>query len=113
MKVKSFIKQFVAKIQGDDAEVQAQKALRSAHAALTTHVAIAKADLLSREEAVENAQENLANARINNGETISDRDAYVEQLCEAKNNLNEAESDLEAHKALIQFLEEELTALGA
>jgi len=113
MKVKSFIKQFVAKIQGDDAEVQAQKAFRSADAALTTHIAIAKADLLGYQEDVEKAVEALADARINNGETISDRDIYVENLCLAKNGVNEAKEALDAHEALISFLEEELANLNA
>jgi len=110
-KAESFIKQFVAFVKGDDAEVLAQKALRSADSALTSHIAIAKGDLVSKEDAVESAQEALASARVNGGAPIVDRDQYVRNLINAKNALIDAEEALEAHQEMIEFLEENLASL--
>jgi len=111
-KMKSFVKQFVAKIKGDDAEVLAQKALRQADSALKTQIATLNGDTITFEDALEGAKEAQANARINNGNPISDRDAYVENLLDAKNDVTDAEEALTCHKAKIAFLQGELDALG-
>jgi tetratricopeptide (TPR) repeat protein len=112
-KMNSFIKQFVALVQGDDATVQAEKAYRSASAALTAHIAVAKADLLGHQEEVEKAKETLTEARLNSGKVISNRDNYVDALVNAKNALLKAEDALEAHEEYIAFLEAELEVLNS
>lgn len=110
-KMKSFVKQFTAVLTGDNAEAQAQKALRQADSALKTQVASLKGDTISFEDKVEQAKENLGLARVNNGNLISSRDSYVQGILKAKNALTEAEEALKAHLEKIAFLEAELKAL--
>ena len=105
-KVKSFIRQFVALVEGDTAQATAQKALRQADSGLTTHIAVLKGDLVAKEDAVTSAQEALDSAKVNGGKEITNRDSYVRNLLDAKNRLTEAEEALEAHKAKLTFLEE-------
>jgi hypothetical protein len=112
-KAKSFIKGFVAAIKGDDAEAQALKVWRLAESALTTQIANLKGDLIRKEDAVTDAQENLDSARINGGNKITDRDNYVAKLISSKEELNKAEKQLEAHQKTIAFLEEEYANLKA
>jgi hypothetical protein len=112
-KAKSFIKGFVAAIKGDDAEAQAAKVWRQAESGLTMQIAALKGDLIRKEDAVTDAQENLDSARINSGKQITDRDGYVSNLISAKENLVRAEKQLEAHQKTIAFLEEEYANLKA
>ena len=106
-KTKSFIKQFVALAQGETAEAIAQKVYRQADSALNTHIAVLTGDLVSKEDALINAQEHLEKARINFGKEITDRDYYIKNLIEAKNRVTSAEEALETHKAKLDFLKEE------
>lgn len=112
-KVNSFVKQFIAAVTGDDAEVKAQKAFRSADSALKVQIASLKGDVIKLEDDVENATETLAKAKINGGNTISNRDYYVEQLVEAKNSLTRTEKALKDHNTKLAFLEETLASLSA
>ena len=56
-KMNSFVKQFVAAVKGDDVEVQAQKAWRSAESALKVQIAAREGDTISLEDAVNQAKE--------------------------------------------------------
>jgi hypothetical protein len=112
-KAKSFIKGFVAAIKGDDAEAQAAKVWRQAESGLTMQIAALKGDLIRKEDAVTDAQENLDSARINGGKSITNRDSYVQNLISAKENLVVAEKELVAHQKTIVFLEEEYANLKA
>jgi hypothetical protein len=111
-KMKSFVKQFIAKIEGDDATVRAEKALRQADSALKTQIATLTGDTINLEDAVEAAKEAQANARINNAEPITDREYYVQKLLGAKNDVTEAQEELDTHKAKIAFLASELASLS-
>lgn len=112
-KVKSFIKQFAASITGDSATAQAEKALRQADSALKTHIAVLTGDIVSKEDAVTTAKERMQQATINNGNAITNRDAYVRGLFDAKNALTEAEEALKLHKEKIDFLASQQKALDA
>ena len=112
-KAKSFIKGFVAVLNGDNAEAQAAKAWRQAESALTVQIANLKGDLIRKEDIVTEAQENLDSARINGGKSITDRDGYVANLISAKERLVRADKELKAHKDTIAFLEEEYANLKA
>ena len=112
-KMNSFVKSFVAIITGDDAEAKAQKAYRQALSGLKSQISSLEGDTVNFEDKLEEAKEAQANARVNNGLPITDRDKYVENLFEAKNSVTEAEQDLEEHKARIQFLKDELESLEA
>ena len=112
-KMNSFVKQFVAAIKGDDAEVQGQKAWRSAESALKVQIASLDGDTIKLEDDVENAKEELAHARINNGNIISNRDWYVRDLVAAKNELTLAEKALKDHNIKLDFLKSEYDSLKA
>lgn len=111
MKIKSFVKSFIAFVQGDDATVKAEKVFRQAHSALGSQILSLEGDTINKEDAVTEAKERLQSARINNGDVISDRNGYVQNLLDAKNRLTSAEEALENHKTKIQFLKEELENL--
>lgn len=110
--MKSFVKQVVAVIKGDDAEAVGQKILRAADSALKTQIASLNGDTISLEDNVEAATEGLALARINDGQIISDRNAYVSNLFIAKNRLTDAEEALDAHKERLAFLEAEFELIN-
>jgi len=109
----SFVKSFVAIIKGDDAEVKAQKAYRQAVSGLKSQINSLEGDTISFEDRVTDAQEYQSKMRVNNGQPIDNRDTYVKNLINAKNNVTEAEEALATHKAKIDFLKGELEALEA
>lgn len=111
-KLNSFATQFVAAIKGDNAEVQAQKAWRSADSALKVQIANLDGDVIRKEDKVESAKEQLASARINGGNVITDREAYVANLISAKEKLTQAEKELAAHVKTTDFLKEEYANLA-
>ena len=58
-KMKSFVKEVVAIISGDNAEATGQKILRQADSALKTQIASLNGDTISLEDKVEDAKEAL------------------------------------------------------
>ena len=110
-KMNSFVKQFVAAVKGDDVEVQAEKAWRSAESALKVQIAAKEGDTIKLEDNVSEAEERLAQARINNGSRITNREDYIDQLVKIKNELTDAEERLEIHMAALEFLKSEYDAL--
>lgn len=110
---KSFIKQFAALLQGDTAEVTAQKVFRQVQSALNTQIAVMTGDLVGKEDAVNDAREELEKARLNYGKELasSDRTAYVRRLVEKKNSVESAEEELTTHTETLNFLKSELARL--
>lgn len=109
--IKSFVKQFVAAVKGDDATVVAEKVFRQAQSALNSQISSLQGDTVGLEDAVGDAKEALDKARINYGGVISDRNYYVRTLLDRKNAVTKAEEALETHKEKIDFLKAELDAL--
>lgn len=112
-KVTSFVNQFLALVKGDSATVQAEKVFRQAQSALNVQINSLKGDTINFEDAITEAQEELAKAKVNNGLAITDRGSYVQVLLNKKNKLTTAEENLEFHKAKLSFLEETLKSLEA
>jgi hypothetical protein len=110
-KTKSFVKEIVALLKGDDAEATAQKVLRQADSAFKTQIASLTGDTIALEDKLEDAKEALRLARLNNGQLINDRNSYVSSLLRAQNNLIDAEEALEAHNNKLQFLREQAALL--
>lgn len=110
--VKSFVKEFMAKVSGDSAKATAEKVLRQADSALQTHIAVETGNTISLEDALEAAKERLHAAKLNNGSVIDDRDSYVESIINAKNALTLAEEALENHYEKLDFLKEIHGSLG-
>lgn len=110
-KVTSFVNQFLAYVKGDTEQVQAEKVFRQAQSALNVSISSLTGDTVNFEDAISEAQENLAAARVNKGLVITDRSSYVSQLLSAKNRLTTAEENLEMHNQKLDFLKETLAAL--
>lgn len=110
-KTKSFVKEVIAILSGDNAEATGQKILRQADSAFKTQIASLTGDTISFEDAVEEAKEALRIARINNGRLIGDRSSYISNLLVAKNNLIDAEEALENHVLKLEFLKEQAALL--
>ena len=110
-KTKSFVKEIVALLKGDDNEATAQKILRQADSAFKTQIASLTGDTISLEDAVEDAREVLRLARLNNGQVISNRNSYISSLLSSQNRLVEAEEALEVHLAKLAFLNDQAALL--
>ena len=110
-KTKSFVKEVVALLKGDDAEATAQKILRQADSAFKTQIASLTGDTIALEDRVEDAKESVRLARLNNGQTITDRNTYVANLLSAQNRLIDAQDALEFHLAKLTFLKEQAELL--
>lgn len=110
-KTKSFVKEVIAILQGDNAEATAQKILRGADSAFKTQIAALTGDTISLEDRLEDAKEALRLARLNNGKLISDRNDYIRNLLQAQNRVVEAEEALDAHNAKLTFLTEQANLL--
>lgn len=112
-KVTSFVNQFLALVKGDSATVQAEKVFRQAQSALNVQISSLTGDTINFEDSLQEAQESLKKAMVNNGQSISDRAKYVSLLLEGKNRVTAAEEALESHKAKLAFLKDSLAALEA
>ena len=109
----SFVKQFIALVKGDEAEIKALKIWRQAESAFKVQIAALGGDLIRKEDSVSQAEEKLAKALVNGGNEINDRDQYIANLISAKESLKQAEKQLTAHKETIAFLEEQYALLKA
>lgn len=110
-KTKSFIKQFVAAVTGDGAEVKAQKAYRQVSSAINSQIAVLKGESVDKESVLEAAEESMKNALVNGGESITDRNRYVQNLYDAKNHVTRAKDNLDVNQEKLSFLEAQLVAL--
>ena len=98
--LKNFVQAVEAKLKGEDASTVAKKIQKQADSAFKAHIASLTGDTIALEDAVESAQEALDNARINNAQTISNRNQYVQNLVAAKNNLIKQFSMYRCEKSL-------------
>lgn len=112
-KVASYVKEFMAIMQGDNAQVTAEKNFRTSVSALKTHVHIMDGKTVEKEDAVSEAKDALKMARYNSGNLLKsdDRDQYVRTLISAKNALVQAEESLEEHLSTLEFLKEQLALI--
>lgn len=110
-RVTSFIKQFTAILNGDDAAATAHKAWRQAEAALKVRIATMDAETIAKEEAVHAAKEAADKCLINNGQCITDSDLYTKSIVESDNALKVAQKNLENHLKTLEFFKNKLTEL--
>jgi hypothetical protein len=110
--VNSFVNQFVAKANGDNTTVKAEKAWRIADSALKVQLALLEGDTVGLEVNVESAQEALEAAYINGGEPVN-KSTYVNVLIERKNDLTDAEKAYKKHITKLDFLKDVHSKLQA
>jgi multidrug resistance efflux pump len=110
---KTFVKQFVALIKGDEAEATAAKVQRKAVSSLEARLAALDAHVVDAEQEVEEAEENLVNVRLNHGKQIGDRETYVDALLAAHNRVENSKTKLMNLEHTIETLKAELTAVSA
>lgn len=103
-----FNKMLIAYLKGDDATIKAVKIERQAESALKSHIAQLEGDLAAKEDAIKDAQEELENACINNGELIAseNRHRYIQGIIDAKNRVIEREDELAEINAKLEVLRE-------
>ena len=112
-KLNSFVNSFIAIVTGDNAQAKAEKGWRQADSAFKIQIAALNGDLVTKEDAVTQAQENLSKKLVNSGNEITDRTQYIASLISAKETLKQAEKQLAAHQETIAFLEEQYALLKA
>lgn len=93
--VKTFIELAVAIIKGDDAEAKAIKIQQRAKRNLEAQLAGYNLSKNTAEDDLEMAKENYDNALVNNGELITDNDAYLDNLVAAHDKVETAQSALD------------------
>ena len=101
-KMKSFVKEVIARMKGDDAEAQAQKNYRKASAAVSATIASLGAKLVDDENTLEDAQENLASTKwpttlIGSGET------YLANVKGAQESVDAAQDKVEQTQKSIAY----------
>lgn len=109
---KSFVKEVITLLQGDTAEVTAQRILRQVDSAFKTYIPSLEGDIMSLEDSVDAAKENLRLTKLNHGQEITDKKSYISALIIAKNRLTEAEEELQSHLDKLNFLREEYKTLN-
>lgn len=103
-KMKSFIKEVVARVAGDQAEVVAQKNYRKATSAVKSQIAALQAKEVDDEAAVEQANENLENAKFP-VTPITDNKTYVSSIKRYQDNVDAAAQALEDTRSSIAYFQ--------
>lgn len=101
-KGQSFAKEVLARLKGDDAKAIAEKNARKAMSAVEGQLAALKAKEVDLENTLEDAQENLGNAKYPT-EMITDNQYYIRNIQKAQELLNKAEEELADVKASIVY----------
>ncbi|AGO47889.1 hypothetical protein Phi40:1_gp024 [Cellulophaga phage phi40:1] len=104
----SFLTSFKAFLKGDDDSVLAEKAYRQAQSSLKSHISSYEGDTIDFEDMVTKSKERLEGSKVNFGNPISDRKDYITVLLTAKNDLTDAEQNLQDHLDKISFLKDVL-----
>ena len=103
-KAKSFINQVIARMKGDTPRAVAEKNYRTADAAIASQIASLKADLVKKENSVEDAQEKLSAAKYPT-DPITDTEMYISRIVSAQESLTTAEKALQATQKSLEYFE--------
>lgn len=103
-KGKLFIKEVIARIKGDDAEVMATKIARKAMVAVESQIAALRSKEVDVESVVEDREEALSNAKFPI-EQIRDSQEYIQGISSTQSELDEAKVELENVKESILYFQ--------
>ncbi len=110
--MKSYVKETLARLTGDNNEVVAQKNYRKATSILNGQVAALKAKQVDAEGVLEEAEEALKSAKFPS--TLIERgDSYMSNLNSAKEVVADAKASLEAVTSSIKEAEQTLSEFEA
>lgn len=112
-KMRSFIEEFVARVNGDDAKAQAMKTWRQAENAIQTQIHALKGQTMEFEDRVEQTQEKANDAILNNGQLITSKTEFTRVLIQTENEVLAAEEALKNHLDTVAVLEKKLAYLHA
>lgn len=101
-KVKSFIKEVLAQLTGDQDTVIAERNYRTGKATVRGQISSLETDVINQEVAVEQAEEEFLKAKYPT-ERIENGEAYLNSIYDAKDNLENVRAELEATKASIEY----------
>lgn len=101
-KGKLFVKEVVARLKGDDAEVKASKIARKALTSVESQIAALRSKEVDLESAVEDKQEALKAAKYPT-EQITDGQTYIRSIKNAQDSLDKSVEELEAVKESIEY----------
>ena len=110
--MKSYVKETLARLSGDNNEVVAQKNYRKATSILNGQIAALKAKQVDAESVVEDADENLKNVKFPSS-LITNSSSYITNLNAAKERFADAKQALEDVKTSIKEAETTLAEFEA
>lgn len=111
-KINSFVKQFVAMIQGNDAAVVAEKIKRRAESALSSQIHALEGVTINYEDDLADADDALKNAVLNSGSEVLEASAYLKNLLQKRQERKDVEENFKDHKSKIQFLKDTLASIN-
>lgn len=114
--VKSFIRQFVAYVQGDDATQLAEKVYRKSSTALSAQIASLESQTVDLEDVITEKEEELLSAIHNNGKEITGENGkqeYIKSILRAKQLLETAKETLSSHQETVAFLKTTLEEINS
>lgn len=102
--VTSFVKEVLARLSGNEGQVVAEKNYRKAKSAINSQLAALRAKEVDEESAVENAEEQLHNAKYPT-DLIDDNKYYVQNIVAAETKLKSAQNSLEETRTSIEYFD--------
>lgn len=102
----TFIETLKAYIKGDDESIKSLKIQKKAKSLLKIEIANIDNAIIKQQDAIENAEEKLKEAKMNFGSTEFNDDEYVNTIVKHRNNLTEAQEKLENFEEHKIYLEE-------
>lgn len=105
---KSYTEKVEALIKGDAAKDIAVKNQKQLASAIKSQLAMKEATRMDKEDAIENAREEVEKTLLNNGKAITakDREDILQKYYNAKHALERAEDELVNHDKEVDWLNE-------
>lgn len=101
--VKSYVKQVLAKLTGDQNQVVAEKNYRKAVAAVKGQIAALEAKIVEDEGNLEDAKEALANAKYPTEEIKGGSSSFISNIVRHQENVNSAQYMLDQTQKSLDF----------
>lgn len=115
--VKSFIKQFVAHVKGDNVAIMAEKVFRQAETSLRIHISVFEGKVQQMESNIDTAYESAKKALINEGSIIIKNDIeqdsadYVNKILTKEKEIETATANHLKHSKILEILKAKLQEL--